>query len=142
MINNLIIYKFFKDFTNRRKKTNRAVVFTSRPFPNIAIPNCASEREVMNDEFQKKMKNINRISQLRNASTRMRGLKEAFNESMQPVINTVNARFESMKLKDDRIKRKKPFNSLKIPFICLTLKLIFPNYRHLMLKRMSILPCL
>ena len=25
----------FKDFTNHRKKTNRAVVFSSRPFPNI-----------------------------------------------------------------------------------------------------------
>ena len=35
MINNSIIYKFFKDFTNQRKKTNRAVVFSCRPFPNI-----------------------------------------------------------------------------------------------------------
>ena len=32
---NLIIYKFFKGFTNHRKKTNRTVVFSSRPFPNI-----------------------------------------------------------------------------------------------------------
>ena len=28
MINNPIIYKFFKDFTNHRKETNRAVVFS------------------------------------------------------------------------------------------------------------------
>ena len=35
MNNNSIIYKFFKDFTNHRKKTNRVVVFSSRPFPNI-----------------------------------------------------------------------------------------------------------
>ena len=35
MINNLIIYKFFKDFTNHRKKTNRVVVLSSRPFMNI-----------------------------------------------------------------------------------------------------------
>ena len=35
MINNPIIYKIFKDFTNHRKKTNRAVVFSCRPFPNI-----------------------------------------------------------------------------------------------------------
>ena len=33
MINNPVIYKFFKDFTNHRK--NRAVVFSCRPFPNI-----------------------------------------------------------------------------------------------------------
>ena len=32
MINNPIIYKFFKDFTNYRKKTNKAVVFSSRHF--------------------------------------------------------------------------------------------------------------
>ena len=35
MINNPIIYKFFKDFTNYRKKTNKAVVFICRPFPTF-----------------------------------------------------------------------------------------------------------
>ena len=41
IINNIIIftiiynYKFFKDFTNHRKKTNRVVVFSRRPFPNL-----------------------------------------------------------------------------------------------------------
>ena len=35
MINNSIIYKFFKDGTNNRKRTNRVIVFRSRPFPNI-----------------------------------------------------------------------------------------------------------
>ena len=35
VINNPIIFKFFEDFTNHRKKTNRAVVFSCRPFPNI-----------------------------------------------------------------------------------------------------------
>ena len=35
VINNPIIYNFFKDFTNHRKKTNRALIFSCRPFPNI-----------------------------------------------------------------------------------------------------------
>ena len=35
VINSSIIYKFFKDFTNHRKKTNRAVVFSCRHFPMI-----------------------------------------------------------------------------------------------------------
>ena len=35
MINNPIICKFFKDFTNHKKKTNRSVVFSGRPFPKI-----------------------------------------------------------------------------------------------------------
>ena len=32
VINNPIIYKFFKDFTSHRKKNSRVVVFSSRPF--------------------------------------------------------------------------------------------------------------
>ena len=35
VINNPIIYKFFKDFTNHRKKTNRAVVFSCRLSPTF-----------------------------------------------------------------------------------------------------------
>ena len=35
VINNPIIYKFFKGFTYHRKKTNRAVVFSCRPFPTF-----------------------------------------------------------------------------------------------------------
>ena len=34
-INNPIIYKFFRDFTNHRKKINMAAVSSCRPFPNI-----------------------------------------------------------------------------------------------------------
>ena len=36
--NKPIIYNFFKDFTNRRKMINRAVIFSCIPFPNI--PKC------------------------------------------------------------------------------------------------------
>ena len=35
VINQLIIYKFFKEFINHKKKTNRAVVFSCRCLPNI-----------------------------------------------------------------------------------------------------------
>ena len=35
MINNPIIYKFFNEFTNHRKKTNKVMVFSSRPFSII-----------------------------------------------------------------------------------------------------------
>ena len=35
MINNHFIYKFFEEFFNQRKKTNRVVVFSCRPFPNV-----------------------------------------------------------------------------------------------------------
>ena len=35
VINNLIIYKFFKESINHKKKTNRVVVFSCRCVPNI-----------------------------------------------------------------------------------------------------------
>ena len=35
VINNIIICKFYEDFSNHRKKINRAVVFSYRPLPNI-----------------------------------------------------------------------------------------------------------
>ena len=35
MINNPIIYKFFKDFTKKIKETNKVVIFSCRLFPNI-----------------------------------------------------------------------------------------------------------
>ena len=35
VINKPIIYKFFIDFTNNRKKTKRAVVLRRRPLPSI-----------------------------------------------------------------------------------------------------------
>ena len=35
VINNSIIYKFFKDFTNWKKETNRAVAFSFKHLPNI-----------------------------------------------------------------------------------------------------------
>ena len=37
MIDKPIIYKFYKDFTNHvhRKKSNRTIFFSCRPFPNI-----------------------------------------------------------------------------------------------------------
>ena len=38
VINKHIIHKFFKDFTNHRKRTNRVVVLCQTSFPNI--PNC------------------------------------------------------------------------------------------------------
>ena len=46
MINNLIIYKFFKDFTNHKKKTNRVVAFSYRPSSNI------SNTGTINETFQ------------------------------------------------------------------------------------------
>ena len=45
VISNSIIYKFFKDFTNHRKKTNRAVVFSSRPF--LSILNTGTTNETL-----------------------------------------------------------------------------------------------
>ena len=55
MISNPIIYKFFKDFTNHRKKTNRVVVLAldlSPPFLNIGITNETFQQSGKQDSFR------------------------------------------------------------------------------------------
>ena len=42
-INNPIIYRFFKDFTEHRKKINRGVVFSCRPFPQFLYTGISKE---------------------------------------------------------------------------------------------------
>ena len=58
VINKSIIYKFFKYFTNHRKKGNNAVVFSCRPFPNILkrqeplmIPSSNLENKTSSDTY-------------------------------------------------------------------------------------------
>ena len=43
VINSLIIYKFIQDFTNHRKKTNKAVVFSSSRSPTFLNTSTADE---------------------------------------------------------------------------------------------------
>ena len=50
VINKPFIYKFFKDFTNHRKKTNRAVVFSCRPLPQHSLIQGSQMRPSINLE--------------------------------------------------------------------------------------------
>ena len=55
MINKPIICKFLKDFTNHRKKTNKVVVFCSKPLiqePQMR-PSNNLERKIPSDTFWK-----------------------------------------------------------------------------------------
>ena len=60
VINKPIIYKFCKDFTNHRKKTNRPVVFTCRPFPptylNTGTTNQNFQQSGKQDSFRHLLK--------------------------------------------------------------------------------------
>ena len=89
MINNPIIYKFFKDFTNHRKKTNRVVVFSCRSFSNILNTGTTNEtfqHSGIQDSFRKILKssaNIYESSGLQffRTSTRVKSGPNAFDES-------------------------------------------------------------
>lgn len=50
---------------------------------NIALQNCALERNVMEEKYEKIMKSINSMNHLRNASRRTEGLEEAFTDAMK-----------------------------------------------------------
>ena len=56
VINKPIIHKFFKDFTNHRKKTNRVVVLCCASFLNI--PNCRDHQRVQQSGKQDSFRHI------------------------------------------------------------------------------------
>ena len=56
VINNSIIYKFLKDFTNHRKKTNKVVVFSCRPFLKIGTTDETFQKSGKQDSFRHLLK--------------------------------------------------------------------------------------
>ena len=91
MINNPIIYKFFEDFTNHRKKTNRVVVFSSRPFPNILKYRAGTTDDTFQqsgkqDSFRQLLKSLTSMyessgSQFFRTTTGIQSRPDAFDES-------------------------------------------------------------
>ena len=88
MINNPIIYKFFKDFTNNRKKTYRVLVFSSRPFPTFLNKGTTDEtfqQSGKQDSFRNTLKSLAIMyessgSQFFRTTTGIKG-PDAFDES-------------------------------------------------------------
>ena len=90
MINNPIIHKFFKDFTNHRKKTNRAIVFgsigLSQTFLNTGITNETFQQSGKQDFFRHILKSSAGMyessgSQFFRTTTGIRSGLDTFDES-------------------------------------------------------------
>ena len=85
MINNPIIYKFFKDFTNHRKKTNRVVVLAvdlSQKFLNIGIHNDTFKQSGKQHSFRHIVKSSASIgSQFFRTITGIQSGPDTFHES-------------------------------------------------------------
>ena len=82
MINNPIIYKFFKDFTNHRKKTNRAVVLAvdlSPTFLNTGTTNETFQQSGILESLASMYENSG--SQFFGTTTRIQSGPDAFDES-------------------------------------------------------------
>ena len=76
MTKNPIIYKFFKDFTNHRKRTDSGVVFSSIPFPNIL------ENKTLSDTFKRSVGMYESSgSQFFRTTNRIQSGPDAFDES-------------------------------------------------------------
>ncbi|XP_060064184.1 uncharacterized protein LOC132544583 [Ylistrum balloti] len=67
---------------------------------NLALQHVALSRKEMDKKFEDKIKNKSSLNAVRNLATSCLGLKEAFSESISEVLETVNARFGRMKLKE------------------------------------------
>ena len=78
---------------------------------NLALQNCSLERTKMSDELEQKMKSVNNMNNLRNLTKHCVNLRESFRESMNSVKEIVNARFETMSLKDERISTQPSYSS-------------------------------
>ena len=71
---------------------------------NLALQHCATERDLMDPQYEKIRKSKNNMTQLREAATKNQSLRNAFSNSMKPVKQLLTDRFESMKLKDRNVK--------------------------------------
>ena len=89
MINNPIIYKFFKDFTNHRKKTNRAVVLAvdiSPTFLNTGTTEETFQQSRKQDSFRHLLESLASMyessgSQFFRTTTGIQSGPDAFDES-------------------------------------------------------------
>ena len=89
MINNPIIYKFFKDFTNHRRKTNRVVflaVELSSTFLNTGTTNETFQQSGKQDSFRHILKSSANMyessgSQFFRTNTAVQPVPDTFDES-------------------------------------------------------------
>ena len=59
VINNSIMYKFFKDFTNHRKKTNRVIVFGADLSPKFL--NIGTTKEIFQQSGKQDSSNFDHV---------------------------------------------------------------------------------
>ena len=85
MINIPIIYKFFKDFTNQRKKTNRTVVLAvdlSTTFLNTGTTHETFQQSGKQDSFRQMLKSMYEVQ----AHSSLEPPLE-YNQGQTPLIN-------------------------------------------------------
>ena len=85
VINNPIIYKFFKDFTNQRKKTNRTVVLAvdlSTTFLNTGTTHEIFQQSGKQDSFRQMLKSMYEVQ----AHSSLEPPLE-YNQGQTPLIN-------------------------------------------------------
>ncbi|XP_052780079.1 uncharacterized protein LOC128217176 [Mya arenaria] len=74
---------------------------------NLALQHVALDRDEMESKYEKMVKNLSTLSSVRNQAKLKTGLKEAFEKSMESVVDKVNERFSQMTLKGNKIMAHK-----------------------------------
>jgi hypothetical protein len=70
---------------------------------NLALQHVSLQREEMPEKFEKMIKGKASLAAVRNQADLHPELKNAFQSSIEPTIDTVNKRFERMKLKGEKL---------------------------------------
>ena len=71
---------------------------------NLALQNVSLERQAMSEECEKLVHNVKTVKELRSHVVTHPNLGEEIGQSLQPVTDLLNARFQQMKLKDHHFK--------------------------------------
>ncbi|WAQ96533.1 hypothetical protein MAR_029223, partial [Mya arenaria] len=71
---------------------------------NLSLQHVSLSREKMPEQFEKMVRGKASLAAVRNQAEIHPALKEAFQSSIKPTIETVNKRFERMKLKGEKLK--------------------------------------
>ena len=94
---------------------------------NVGLQNVALERSSCSDAVEQKLRRCNSMANIRTAATKQPDLREAWVESVEPVLSLIRNRFTRLKLKDEPFDCLDPATELEIDNLKRHLRELFPD---------------
>ena len=94
---------------------------------NLGLQNCALQRESCDDAMEKLLKKCGSMSDIRIEAAKKPELRDAFQQSIEPVQSLIRNRFARLKLKDEAVSVSDPVSDLEIDTLKRHLRELFPD---------------